>query len=291
MKKTIITVFAFLVILGFAVSGAMAQTWTWSDPITIKASGDITVTELAVDPISEKVYGVRDKVFGELSLTLTTTASASIYTGTQPPTAPIVEAVSGPLSVFYIITANDVFLWTAASGYDTVSPQPVVPAAGGSFSQLAAGKNGKIYVLYDVNAEQYLLIGNPPVTAIAADVKITPQSLNLGSNGNWVTCRIGLSADYSVADIELGSVCITAIDGVDLTTPICRASGSPSSVGRTLMVKFSRGELADAITAVSPGASSVIITVTGSGGDGEGAFVFTGDDTIKTKPAKTKKHK
>ena len=32
MKKTIITVFAFLVIFGFAVSGAMAQTWTWNDP-------------------------------------------------------------------------------------------------------------------------------------------------------------------------------------------------------------------------------------------------------------------
>ena len=27
MKKTIITVFAFLALFGFAVSGAMAQTW------------------------------------------------------------------------------------------------------------------------------------------------------------------------------------------------------------------------------------------------------------------------
>ena len=38
MKKTIITVFAFLVIFGFAVSGAMAQTWSWSQPITITAT-------------------------------------------------------------------------------------------------------------------------------------------------------------------------------------------------------------------------------------------------------------
>ena len=35
MKKTIITVFAFLVIFGFAVSGAMAQTWTWTEPALI----------------------------------------------------------------------------------------------------------------------------------------------------------------------------------------------------------------------------------------------------------------
>ena len=35
MRKTIITVFAFMVIFGFVVSGAMAQTWRWTEPALI----------------------------------------------------------------------------------------------------------------------------------------------------------------------------------------------------------------------------------------------------------------
>ena len=36
MRKTIITVFAFMVMFGFAVSGAMAQMVNWDTPKLIK---------------------------------------------------------------------------------------------------------------------------------------------------------------------------------------------------------------------------------------------------------------
>jgi hypothetical protein len=292
MKKTILTVVAFLVLFGFAVSGAMAQaTWTWADPVNFSHTGTGKLTELASDPTNDLLlYGIDDGTGGAVIVTLgLTVTGVPIVAGLDPTVRDLAVGFQGGV---YVITDTAVAIW-ATSTYTPLPIQPRVPTATtGTYKHIAAGKNGKLFVLYETATEaQYISVGNPPVAAIPADVKITPQSLNLGSNGNWVTCRIGLPAGYSVADIDLDSICITAIDGDDTFSPICRASGSPSSVGRTLMVKFSRGELADAITAVSPGASSVTITVTGSGGAGEGAFVFTGDDTIKTKPAKTKKPK
>jgi hypothetical protein len=290
MKKTIITVFAFMVIFGFAVSGTMAQTWTWADPATFSHTGTTgKLTELAVDPTNDLLmYGIADGDAVVVTLE-TTVTGVPIAAGVAPTVRDLAVGFQGGV---YVITDTAVATW-ATSTYTPLPIQPRVPTDNtGTYKHIAAGKNGKLFVLYETTSEvQYILVGNPPVAAIPADVKITPQSLNLGSNGNWVTCRIGLPAGYSVADIDLDSICITAIDGDDAFTPICRASGSPSSVGRTLMVKFTRSDLADAITAVSPGTSSVTITVTGSGGAGEGAFVFTGSDTIKTKPAKTKKTK
>lgn len=292
MKKTIITVVAFIVVFGFAFSGAMAQTWTWNDPypVTIPTGGKYV--KIAADPASNALYGI--DFIGAVSSVITTTAVTASPNAPDTLLESAVDLVVGFGGVVYVTDADTVGVWNGTSFIAFLDvQQPKVPDGEiGTFKNIASGNNGKLYVLFEVSdTEQYILVGNPPVTAIPADVKITPQSLNLGSNGNWVTCRIGLPAGYSVADIDLASICITSIDDDDTITPICRAAGSPSSVGRTLMVKFSRGELADVITAVSPGASSVTITVTGSGGDGEGAFVFTGDDTIKTKPAKTKKPK
>ena len=71
MKKTIITVFAFLVIFGFAVSGAMAQTWTWADPVSFSHTGTGKLTELAVDPTNDLLmYGIDDETGGAVIVTL-----------------------------------------------------------------------------------------------------------------------------------------------------------------------------------------------------------------------------
>ena len=55
MKKTILTVFAFFVIFGFAISGAMAQTWTWSDPALIS---NATMYRISGDPAFEVLNGL-----------------------------------------------------------------------------------------------------------------------------------------------------------------------------------------------------------------------------------------
>jgi len=289
MKKTIITVFAFLVILGFAVSGTMAQTWTWNDPYLVTIPSGGKYVKIAADPASNALYGI--DLDSAVSSVITITAATASTNAPNTLLESAVDLVVGFGGVVYVIDADTVGVWNGTSFIAFLDvQQPKVPDGKiGTFKNIASGNNGKLYVLFEVSdTEQYLLVGNPPITAITADVKITPQSLNLGSKGNWVTCRISnLSGGLPVGEIVLTSVCVTDINGVQ--TSVCPALGSPSSVGDSVMVKFSRSELAAAINLAAPGASSVTITVTGSGGDGVGAFVFTGSDTIKTKPAKTPK--
>jgi len=127
-------------------------------------------------------------------------------------------------------------------------------------------------------------------------VRFTPRSLNLGSEGNWVTCKIKrLPQGYSPADIDLDTVCIVEVNGNVLEDdggPLCfdKNSGAPYTIcKRKLMVSFDREVLADIITA-NPrprrNPSKAKIIVEGSGLDGE--LQFWGRDKIKIKPAKNK---
>ena len=70
MKKTIITVFAFMVIFGFAVSGAMAQTWTWSDPAKINHTGTGYIELSRRSRLMTAMYGVDDETRGAVIVSL-----------------------------------------------------------------------------------------------------------------------------------------------------------------------------------------------------------------------------
>ena len=285
MRKTIVTVFAFLVLFGFTVSGAMTQTWTWQYAQVITPTA---ITELTANPVTDELYGLSG---GSVAL---------ITTGVFTPTGDSFTVVGEPSNFSDIVAGfqGAVYAITDTAVASCIPPvctwlleQPVLPNLTGIFTHIAAGKDGKLFILYDDGAGQYILAGNP-LTAIPAEVKITPQSLNLGSNGNWVSCRIGLPDGYDVKDVDLDSICITAIDGdgTVLGLPVCRDPGSPSSAGRTLMVKFSREALATVLTGAGV-SDSVTLTVSGAGVAGTEAFAFSGDDTIKVKAAKEKKDK
>ena len=56
MKKTIITVFAFLVLFGFTITGAMAQTWTWQYAPVTNPTG--IITELTANPTADKLFAL-----------------------------------------------------------------------------------------------------------------------------------------------------------------------------------------------------------------------------------------
>ncbi|UCH89987.1 MAG: hypothetical protein JSV49_04925 [Thermoplasmata archaeon] len=105
-----------------------------------------------------------------------------------------------------------------------------------------------------------------PCGAVPASVSIGPKTLNLKSNGNWVTSTIKLPGEYDVNDIDLTTV---VLQGANFE--ISAVSGQFGGNGIT--VKFDRSEL---ISYLSPG--DVELTVTGeflSGGS------FAGSDTIK----------
>ena len=125
-------------------------------------------------------------------------------------------------------------------------------------------------------------------------VRFTPRTLNLGSEGNWVTCMIkGLPEGYIPADIDLDTVCIVEVNNMVLDDdggPICfdKDSGAPYNVGkRKLMVSFDRQALSDVITAYpkrNPTKAKIIIE--GYGQDGE--LQFWGKNRIRVKPVKVK---
>ena len=285
MRKTIVTVFAFVVLFGFAVSSSIAQTWTWQYAPVITPSG---ITELTANPATDELYGLSGGSVALITTGVYTTSLVQLTVGELSNFSDIAVGFQGSV---YAITDTAVVSCVPPAACALLSFQPNVPTDTGTFTHIAAGKDGKLFILYteDGGSPQYILAGNPPVAAIAADVKITPQSLNLGSNGNWVSCRIGLPDGYEVKDIDPDSICITAIDGVGIV-PFCRDPGSPSSSGRTLMVKFSRGTLSALLTEAGV-SDSVMLTVSGAGVAGTEAFAFSGDDTIKVKAAKEKKEK
>lgn len=90
-----------------------------------------------------------------------------------------------------------------------------------------------------------------------ATIDIHPDTVNLKSKGQWVTCYIELSEGFDVALIDIGTITLT------IETSSISAESSPTEVEDydndgilDLMVKFDRGLLQDA---VSPGAMELIV--------------------------------
>ena len=96
---------------------------------------------------------------------------------------------------------------------------------------------------------------------VPATVDIDPDTLNLGSKGQWVTAYIGLPAGFDVADIDAATV---KLEGL----PALRGAVQDD----VLMVKFNRAAL-EAI--LKPG--DVTVQVTGT----VGGVAFEGSDTIR----------
>lgn len=111
-------------------------------------------------------------------------------------------------------------------------------------------------------------------TSVVATIDIDPDTLNLKSKGNWITCYIELPEGYDVNQIDANTVTLS----VGSATPIA-AELSPTEVGDydndtipDLMVKFDRG----AVQSVAS-EGSVEMTVGGSLTDGT---TFEGTDTV-----------
>jgi hypothetical protein len=292
MKKTIITVCEFVVLFGFVVSSATAQTWTWSDPAKINTG--VVYADFQFDPEDNRLEGWND----------TTSAWEEVF---MDPTAPgisdpdmtigtIVDSVAVP--PFAVIDVDTVGI-LSGSTYVATSQQPTVPSATGAFKYIAASYDGataSLYVIYQTTGtvEQHVITGTATMEWDSATVRYAPRSLNLGSNGNWVTCKISGLTGHTWDEVDLARLCIVGINDSLIATPICVDTAGPSNTKneKKMMVKFDRRSLADEISAWiadNPDAdpTSTKITVAHS----DGTLNFYGEDTIKTKPAKEKKPK
>jgi hypothetical protein len=102
---------------------------------------------------------------------------------------------------------------------------------------------------------------------VPATVDIDPNTLNLGSQGQWVTAYIGLPAGFDVADIDAATV---KLEGL----PALRGAVQDD----VLMVKFNRAALETNLKARNltlP--ADVTLQVTGT----VGGVAFEGSDTIR----------
>ena len=235
MRKTLITAFAFFLIIAFSVPAAMAQTWTWSDPAPY--TGPNRLVELAADPVTGSLYAI-DNTGAIVVPTLgTPVAGATVIAGSFPP---VNDMAAGPGGIFYVVggavASPVVGTWDpSTNNFDTTMTQPLIPSAdnAGAFASLAVGRDGTLYVLYNGATVQYILTGTPPFMAEQAIIKFSPSTLNLSSKGNWVSVRIQLPGDLDESLIDITSVRISEI-AVDGFTPklveIYPAPGAPWAV-------------------------------------------------------------
>lgn len=288
MRKAVITIFAVLVMFGFAVSGAMAQMVNWDAPRLITNAEQFD--GIAVNLETNLLEGF----VGSTPYALAFTEGIPYVQATDTTfEAPEVDSAESPNGVVYAIDTNTVGVHISGNTYIAfpVTEQPKVPAdeiesslpMAGAYSLIATGPDGRLYVLFQASEEagsgQYILVGNPA----EATVRITPRSLNQSSKGKWVTVKIsGLPEGYAVSDINLSTICVTAVDADYTIDPVCQASGpSNNRSKKKVMLKMSREELAGAIPDVT---GTVELTVIGTVGDA--ALPFFAIDTIKTKAPK-----
>jgi predicted outer membrane repeat protein len=100
---------------------------------------------------------------------------------------------------------------------------------------------------------------------IPAEVRIVPQTINLASKGNWITCYIWLPEQYNVADIEPNSVL--------LEDEIKPEEFSVDEQQQIVMARFTREDVQPILDI-----GDIELTITGQLANGT---VFEGTDTIK----------
>jgi beta propeller repeat protein len=112
---------------------------------------------------------------------------------------------------------------------------------------------------------------------VAIEFKLTPTSLNLGSNGNWMTAEIKFAdAGFSPADVDPSTIFLEG----DIPAESVKVQSS------SIKMKFSRSALQAKLAETS---GSVEVSITAESFDLED--MLAGTTTIKVIPAKVKKQK
>jgi hypothetical protein len=104
--------------------------------------------------------------------------------------------------------------------------------------------------------------------AISVEVEITPKTLNLQSNGNWINCAISLGDGYDITDVNIPSIMLN--DSIEPEW------SNIDQEEQKLLIKFNRREVQQML--LDTREISATLTVTGILNDGTD---FKGEDTIR----------
>ena len=248
MKTLVIKGWMAMIALLFGLSPLYGQDWIWSDPLPLRSSVD----ELSASRETDAVYGITAGVIGLVETERPVTGMISNLRDTSF----VLDIVTGEKGLIYAVTESKVKSWDQATETSAdLDPQPLLPTAGdgqnkaiipGTYRYITAGKSGKLFVIYETEGGQYLLTAI--LSALSDGVVITfdPQTVNIKSKGNWVTCKIGLPQGYDAGAIDPASVKVVkiSVQGVgDRTVEMYKAPGAPfgpvtETGGTVFMVKF-----------------------------------------------------
>jgi hypothetical protein len=143
--------------------------------------------------------------------------SGSTYMGTVvQPSHPIMQGVTSVTPGYFFRTsmlnpgAQPLFYW--ANGYIGCAVKEIGPGRTVGMNQYPRYDGGLHCDLIIANAAAWAAGG---ISAIPSEVDLEPQSLNLDSNGNWVSYKIYSFPDnpeYTVYDIDTTSIKVENVD-------------------------------------------------------------------------------
>ncbi len=161
-----------------------------------------------------------------------------------------------------VLIPSGLFYQLSEDGINWTNPSELLE--GGARISLLPSNNSFTYIRFfgheAMLARLSVTVTGPEI--IEADISIDPNTLNLASKGNWLTCYIWLPEDYNVADIDPNSVFLEDIVAAE------RFEINDDAA----IVKFSRSEVQNILNI-----GENEITVTGELLDGT---IFEGTDII-----------
>ena len=122
------------------------------------------------------------------------------------------------------------------------------------------------------NGEVYLFTGSPSL--ITVKIEIEPETLNMNSKGQWVTCKIELPSGYNPEDLIISSLLLQGVIPAETQSVEVEHEEDDDHEADEVKVKFDRQRLQSLLT---PG-EHVKVFLTGRLSDGRN---IKGEDTIK----------
>ncbi len=196
---------------------------------------------LAVNPDGTLLYLIQEESDVVLVLSIEVTSSVSIISDDLPP---------GKVAVAVVDTID--------AGED---PEQLVFSPDGSGRALLTSPGDKTIVV----------LGTEPLV-IAADIEVKPHTLNLKSNGRWISGSIELPSPYLPGDIDIGTVMLQ--DSLHAHPDKWSVGDDDEDGIPDLNVKFDRAEF----QMIMPQGEYVPVTITGM----VSGRAFAGEDTIRT---------